>query len=56
VEITWDEEAFERLVLPHDYKRLIQGLVSTQLEWKDEFDDVVSGKGSYCSREINALA
>lgn len=46
-EITWNEEAFERLVLPHDYKRLIRGFVHTQLNSVDGFDDVMSGKGQY---------
>ncbi|CAI6267882.1 unnamed protein product [Periconia digitata] len=44
-EIIWNKEAFDRLSLPHDYKRLIRGLVHTQLNANDSFDDVVSGKG-----------
>ncbi|KAH6642222.1 P-loop containing nucleoside triphosphate hydrolase protein [Boeremia exigua] len=44
-EISWNEEAFERLVLPHDNKRLIKAFVQTQLNSEDAFDDVMSGKG-----------
>ncbi|KAJ4353177.1 uncharacterized protein N0V89_004903 [Didymosphaeria variabile] len=46
-EILWNEEAFDRLVLPHDYKRLIRGFVHMQLNSMDEFDDVMKGKGQY---------
>jgi hypothetical protein len=45
LDISWNEEAFERLVLPHDYKRLIQAFVHTQLSAVDNFDDIMSGKG-----------
>ena len=48
-EISWNEEAFERLVLPHDYKRLIRGFVHVQLNSKDAFDDVMKGKGKHHS-------
>ncbi|KAL1607619.1 hypothetical protein SLS60_002553 [Paraconiothyrium brasiliense] len=44
-EILWNEEAFARLVLPHDYKRLIRGFVHMQLNSMDGFDDVMKGKG-----------
>jgi hypothetical protein len=46
-EISWNEEAFDRLVLAHDYKRLIRGFVHTQLNEIDGFDDVMIGKGQY---------
>lgn len=44
-EIEWDDGAFESLVLPHEYKELILALTESEVENKDEFDDVIQGKG-----------
>ncbi|KAI9665875.1 MAG: hypothetical protein M1821_003810 [Bathelium mastoideum] len=44
-DIEWDDEAFERLVLPHDHKELILAFAESQLSHKDGFDDIISGKG-----------
>ncbi|KZV82213.1 P-loop containing nucleoside triphosphate hydrolase protein, partial [Exidia glandulosa HHB12029] len=44
-DIKWNEEAFERLVLPPDQKDLIRGLVEAQAESSFEFDDYIEGKG-----------
>jgi predicted ATP-dependent serine protease len=44
-DITWNEDAFQRLVLPHDYKEIVLAFVDSQLNNKDQFDDIVQGKG-----------
>ncbi|KAL0941515.1 AAA family protein [Colletotrichum truncatum] len=44
-EITFNEEAFNSLVLPGSYKRLLGAFIESQLQFKNEFDDFVSGKG-----------
>ncbi|KAK8152426.1 P-loop containing nucleoside triphosphate hydrolase protein [Phyllosticta citribraziliensis] len=44
-DIVWNTNAFDRLVLPHDYKRLVWAFVQAQLSRKDDFDDVIKGKG-----------
>lgn len=46
-EIRWNLEAFERLVLPHDYKQIIWAFVESQLSHENRFDDVVQGKGMF---------
>jgi len=43
-EITWNTDAFDKLVLPDDQKELILAFSESQLEGTS-FDDVVSGKG-----------
>ena len=43
--ITFSENAFSSLVLPHQQKDLIQAFVSSQVKYKDTFDDVIAGKG-----------
>ncbi|KAI1357271.1 hypothetical protein F5Y08DRAFT_190022 [Xylaria arbuscula] len=44
-EVIWNKEAFENLVLDRKTKRLIQALVSNQLE-SDKATDLISGKGN----------
>lgn len=44
-EITWNEDSFNQLVLPHDYKQIILAFVHAQLSGRDDFDDVIKGKG-----------
>ena len=44
-DILWNVEAFQRLLLPHDYKEIIRAFVHSQLSQEQEFDDVISGKG-----------
>ncbi|KAI1124036.1 P-loop containing nucleoside triphosphate hydrolase protein [Nemania abortiva] len=44
-EIEWKDKAFEQLVLPHEYKRLIWAFVTAQLSHLDDFDDIIKGKG-----------
>ncbi|KAM5349708.1 hypothetical protein ACJ41O_006213 [Fusarium nematophilum] len=44
-EISWDSAAFDQLVLPGDYKRVIRAFVATQMSGEDDFDDVITGKG-----------
>ncbi|CAG7938054.1 unnamed protein product [Penicillium salamii] len=47
-EITWDERAFESLVLPKEQqglKEVILGVAKAQSKRLDSFDDVVQGKG-----------
>ncbi|KAL9616492.1 MAG: hypothetical protein Q9160_008635 [Pyrenula sp. 1 TL-2023] len=43
--ISWSENAFPKLVLPHGYKDIIRAFVQEQLSRSDEFDDIVHGKG-----------
>ncbi|TDZ15082.1 ATP-dependent zinc metalloprotease FtsH [Colletotrichum orbiculare MAFF 240422] len=43
-EITWNTDAFDKLVLPEDQKELILAFSESQLDGSD-FDDVISGKG-----------
>ncbi|KAK3372305.1 P-loop containing nucleoside triphosphate hydrolase protein [Podospora didyma] len=43
-EVTWNTEAFDKLVLPADQKELIMAFSESQLEGSS-FDDVISGKG-----------
>lgn len=44
-DITWNDKAFDRLVLPHDYKSVVWAFVDAQLTQVDDFDDVIEGKG-----------
>ncbi|KAF2190363.1 putative AAA family ATPase, partial [Zopfia rhizophila CBS 207.26] len=43
--IRWDDEAFPSLILPGDYKELILAFVESQFQHKQNFDDVIAGKG-----------
>lgn len=44
-DVVWSSTAFDQLVLPHDYKRIIQAFVGAQISGLDNFDDVIQGKG-----------
>ncbi|KAF5569175.1 TOB3 (member of AAA-ATPase family) [Fusarium phyllophilum] len=44
-DVVWNSTAFDQLVLPHDYKRIIQAFVGAQMSGLDNFDDVIKGKG-----------
>ncbi len=44
VEVAWNSDAFDKLVLPADQKELILAFSESQLQGS-AFDDVVSGKG-----------
>ncbi|KAI3392402.1 hypothetical protein diail_5729 [Diaporthe ilicicola] len=44
-EIKWNQDAFDKLVLPDDQKELIMAFSESQLDGGDTFDDVISGKG-----------
>ncbi|KUJ17445.1 P-loop containing nucleoside triphosphate hydrolase protein [Mollisia scopiformis] len=44
-EIVWNSSAFANLVLPEDQKELILAFAESQVKYKDNFDDVISGKG-----------
>lgn len=44
-EITWNKNSFNELVLPHDYKQIVLAFVHAQLSQRDDFDDVIKGKG-----------
>ncbi|KAF4456409.1 hypothetical protein F53441_1479 [Fusarium austroafricanum] len=44
-DISWNSTAFDQLVLPHDYKRIIHAFAGAQLSGLDNFDDVIKGKG-----------
>lgn len=44
-EVVWSHNAFEKLVLPFDYKELILAFAESQLSRKDKFDDIIAGKG-----------
>jgi hypothetical protein len=43
--ITWNDNAFPRLVLPYGYKEIIRAFVGQQLSRDDEFRDIVQEKG-----------
>jgi hypothetical protein len=44
--ITWNDNAFPRLVLPYGYKEIIRAFVGQQLSRDDEFRDIVQEKGT----------
>ncbi|KAF5968187.1 AAA family ATPase [Fusarium bulbicola] len=44
-DVVWNSTAFDQLVLPHDYKRIIHAFVGAQMSGLDNFDDVIKGKG-----------
>ena len=44
-DVTWQEDAFDSLVLSHARKTLVHSLVRQHKRRKDAFDDVVAGKG-----------
>ncbi|KAI0837773.1 P-loop containing nucleoside triphosphate hydrolase protein [Hypoxylon sp. FL0890] len=44
-DIVWNNDAFQKLVLSHEYKKIIWAFVDAQLSGSDNFDDVVRGKG-----------
>ncbi|GME50631.1 P-loop containing nucleoside triphosphate hydrolase protein [Neofusicoccum parvum] len=44
-DIEWNEKTFDNLVLPGGYKDLILSFVESQVMHKEEFDDIVEGKG-----------
>lgn len=43
--INFAENAFSSLVLPSEQKSLIRAFVESQVKYKDDFDDVIAGKG-----------
>jgi hypothetical protein len=44
-EIDFAKNAFSALVLPKEQKSLIRAFVESQVKYKDDFDDVIAGKG-----------
>lgn len=44
-DITFNTNAFDRLVLPPKQKELLLGFTESQKAYKEEFDDVIEGKG-----------
>jgi hypothetical protein len=44
-EIKFAENAFASLVLPTEQKSLIRAFVESQVKYKDDFDDIIAGKG-----------
>jgi hypothetical protein len=44
-DIVWNEDAFDRLVLPDDQKELVLSFSESQVQNRAAFDDVISGKG-----------
>lgn len=44
-EIKFAENAFSSLVLPSEEKMLIRAFVESQVKYKDDFDDIIAGKG-----------
>ena len=44
-DISWNEDAFDNLVMAKDYKRLVLSFVESQVANKDSFDDLIEGKG-----------
>ncbi|KAF2143537.1 uncharacterized protein K452DRAFT_224609, partial [Aplosporella prunicola CBS 121167] len=50
-DIKWNDHAFGSLILPSDYKRLILLFVESQIHNKNQFDDVIEGKGKKMQEE-----
>ncbi|KAF9635055.1 Multicopper oxidase type 1 [Lasiodiplodia theobromae] len=44
-EVNWNHAAFDRLILPGNYKQLILAFVESQAQNRDVFDDIIEGKG-----------
>lgn len=44
-DIKYNDNAFESLVLPADHKELVLALTESQVANKENFDDVIQGKG-----------
>ncbi|KAI1488658.1 P-loop containing nucleoside triphosphate hydrolase protein [Biscogniauxia mediterranea] len=44
-DVTFNDKAFDSLVLPEGHKSLILAFAQSQVKNKDTFDDVISGKG-----------
>ncbi|KAL1615792.1 hypothetical protein SLS54_008797 [Diplodia seriata] len=44
-DVSWNYEAFDRLVLPGNFKQLILAFVESQSRNRDVFDDIIEGKG-----------
>lgn len=44
-EIVFNSQAFDSLVLPENQKELILAFAESQVKYKENFDDVISGKG-----------
>jgi len=44
-DIKFADNAFASLVLPTEQKSLIRAFVESQVKYKDDFDDVIAGKG-----------
>ena len=45
LDVSWNETAFDNLVLPTNHKELILALASSQRTHKETFDDIIQGKG-----------
>ena len=45
VDILWNEEAFQKLVIPGERRRIVHGLVKAHRQDEAAFDDVVENKG-----------
>jgi hypothetical protein len=52
--VLWSSTAFDQLVLPHDYKRIIQAFVGAQMSGLDNFDDVIKGKGNASKMKLRS--
>lgn len=51
-DITWNETAFEKIVLSHDYKTVVWAFVDAQLSRdRNSFDDIIEGKGKHQVRK-----
>jgi hypothetical protein len=44
-DVSWDDGAFTRLILPQQQKNLLLSIVEGKLKQKEAFDDVINGKG-----------
>lgn len=44
-DIRWNDQAFDSLALPGDYKHLLLAFAKSQSTTADQFDDVIEGKG-----------
>ena len=43
--LSWNEDAYDHLVLPEDHKSLLLSFVKNHKQSSKEIDDVIAGKG-----------
>lgn len=54
-DISWNDRAFERLILPGDHKKLLLAFAVGQRDCNDEFDDIIEGKGEHSNGNLSSI-